>query len=506
MKSFIVWKSNRDAPLKYIMVGHKVTGNSGRQYTIIREIGRGGFGIVYEAKIRIKAKKSYALKTIFPLSDTNAQISFEKEIQSTLGLNHRNLLEITDHGICTVDNHQALFTISEYCPNGDFRKLLDSYANNWPGDLKVSSDFEQILAGLSTLHTKTIHRDLKPENIFLSGKTLKIGDFGLAKFVDEATRTLTFKGFGTPLYMAPEIWAGKHATAASDLYAVGVILFEAFVGNPPFASSDIQELRDMHLYTPAPRAKSSNPDIPEKIDSVIKKLLNKGPEQRYQTADDTLNALKDNLKPKDPNIADLASRLKQHHDKAEQQQLERKRAHTLQEDNLSRNKYMEKELLALFNSVVDDINSQLEETQILNINTQAGKEYRFRERSLFIHFFNPGEIFTNPEVPGRMDILRDKHVVHGGFVEIREGGQDHEGWNLVLVCSPQDPYGQWIIVETRPAVGINTSNQYEPMATQARLFADNLACHWMHTMHIFNLKDKPLEKDNVLDIFQVFIP
>lgn len=166
----------------------------------------------------------------------------------------------------------------------------------------------QILEGLKVLHTKTIHRDLKPENVLLAGDTLKIGDFGLAKFVDEATRTLTFKGSGTPQYMAPEVWTGQHVSPATDLYALGVLFFEAVTGQPPFAAPDTQRLRDMHLYTPVPRPKTLNPTLPDTLDGLIKKLLAKSTRDRYQSADEVLVALEVVPKDADSTIVGLADR------------------------------------------------------------------------------------------------------------------------------------------------------------------------------------------------------
>jgi serine/threonine-protein kinase len=145
--------------------------------------------------------------------------------------------------------------------------------------------------GLECLHGKIVHRDLKPENILVAGDILKIGDFGLAKFVDEATKTLTFKGSGTPRYMAPEIWRGLHASPAADLYAIGVMLFEAVVGRPPFEAEDTIALRNLHLYEPAPRVRLLNSAVPNMIDDLVKKLLDKDPASRYQTVREVLNIL-----------------------------------------------------------------------------------------------------------------------------------------------------------------------------------------------------------------------
>ena len=104
-----------------------------------------------------------------------------------------------------------------------------------------------------------------------------------------------------------------------------------------------------------------------------------------------------------------------------------------------------------------------------------------------------------------MDVLKKRHAVHGGFIEIREGREDHEGWNLVLVRPPDDLYGEWRLVETRVSPLMGRMTRYEPTATQARLFADNLACHWMPAMHTFQLTDKALEKADMVRILGVFI-
>lgn len=179
----------------------------------------------------------------------------------------------------------------EYCPDGDYRDVLSTSTERRPGIEEMVGHMRQIVTGLKVLHSKTIPRDLKPENVFVSGNLLKIGDFGLAKFVDEATRTLTFKGSGTPQYMAPEVWIGQHVAPATDLYALGVMFFEAVTRRPPFEAPDAHSLRDLHLYTPAPRAKSLKPDLSDLLDGVIKKLLAKSVRDRYQSADEVLAAL-----------------------------------------------------------------------------------------------------------------------------------------------------------------------------------------------------------------------
>jgi eukaryotic-like serine/threonine-protein kinase len=364
---------------------------------------------------------------------------------------------------------------------------------------------------LECLHTRIVHRDLKPENILIAEGTLKIGDFGLAKLVDEATRTLSFKGAGTPRYMAPEVWLMQHATPATDLYAVGVIFFEVLAGRPPFVSDNVNDLRDMHLYSAAPRVKTLNPSVPDSVDGVIRKLLSKDPGGRYQRATEVLSALRTVRGPAEPAVLEIAGRIRQYHDLEESRRLEEQRTRDAERDQQERNRYKERELVQLFDEVIEEINAQLRETSVrvgspMSRGSVVGdRQYQFGNRKLHIHFFRPGELFENPEVPGRMEVLRKRDVVHGGYIEITENGEDREGWNLVLIRPPDSLYGEWQLIETGVSALTRRATRYEPVATEARLFADNLACHWMPAMHIYQLRDKRLERDDVVKIAGVFI-
>lgn len=486
------------------MVGQVLTGKVGKTFKIIREIGRGGFGVVYLAEG--EGKGFCAAKIIAPVSDSDVRLSFEKELQSTQGLASENLLAVMDYGECLVGSARGLFTVMEYCPDGDYRDVLSSAEKRQLSTVEIVGHMRQVLNGLKVLHSRTVHRDLKPENILVAGDTLKIGDFGLAKFVDEATRTLTFKGAGTPRYMAPEVWTGQRAVPATDLYSLGVMFFEAICGRPPFDAADANALRDMHLYTPVPRPKTVNANVPDLLDGIIKKLLSKSIPSRYQTAEEMLAALQSVPEPADASIVGLADRMRRHHDSAERKALGQQKAISEVRDSRARIKYMEQQLLELFQEVVDQVNSQLVETKIARRDRSDGSIFSFQSRELIVHFFSPDELYANPLVPGRMACLKKHHAVHGGFIEIHEHGEDREGWNLVLVQTPNDLYGAWRLVETRVSPLTNRMTRYEPVATNAQLFADNLACHWAPTMHTYQLTDKELEKADIVCILGVFIP
>lgn len=484
------------------MIGNQITGPKGT-YIVLDELGRGGFGVVY--LVKGGDGTTYALKLLAPAGDASVQRSFEQEIESVAGLSHENVLSVVDHGVCAVGARHGLFSVMPYCPDGDYRRVLEARAQ--PADVgEIVAEMEQILAGLDALHTRIVHRDLKPENILRAGRTLKIGDFGLARFVDEATRTLTFKGGGTPLYMAPEVWLTQRATPATDLYALGVIIFEALTGRLPFEAPSLNAVRDQHLYRPAPRAKSLRSDLPDALDGIIKKLLAKEARQRFQSAREVLEALRTAPPSGEPAIAELAARARSHHDAAERAALAAQQREQHARDEAALNRYKEEELATLIDDVVAEVNAHLVETKIAPTTARSDGAWRFGNRVLQLHFFEPGELYRNPKVPGRMEILKKRFAVHGGYLEIQEGGEDREGWNLVLVRPPDSTYGEWRIVETRANALTGRQFRYEPAATKAQFFADNLACHWMPAMHSFNLADKPLERSDIVKILGILIP
>jgi hypothetical protein len=211
-------------------------------------------------------------------------------------------------------------------------------------------------------------------------------------------------------------------------------------------------------------------------------------------------------KPADATIIGLADRIRRHHDTAEAGALEEQKAIQEERDVQARIKYMEQQLLELVQEVVDELNSQLVETKISRRDRNDGRVFNFHGRELVIHFFSPDELYSNPLVPGRMGILKKHHAVHAGFMEIRETGEDHEGWNIVLIRPSDGLYGEWRLVETRVSPLTGRGTRYEPVATNAQLFADNLSCHWSPSMHTYQLTDKDLQKADIVRILGVFIP
>jgi serine/threonine protein kinase len=488
------------------MIGITLTAVSGVKYTTVSSIGSGGFGSVFLA--HDEAGKEFALKLIAPAVDPAAVASFRQEIESTSGLDHPNILRVIDWGQGTLKGQPALFVISEICADGDYRAVITSSCG-FPLDV-ILGDFAQILSGLAVLHSKVIHRDLKPENVLRAGTILKIGDYGLAKFVDEATRTLTFKGAGTPRYLAPEVWQNKSATLATDLYAIGVMLFEALTGKPPYSGTDVFKLRDEHLYAPVPRPKSINPNLPDYLDGVVKKLLAKAPTDRYQSVDEVREALS-KLSGREPSAAvrEIAARARRHHDLEEVRSLELLKNLNTAGEETKRNLFARQELLLSFEDAVAEINSQLPETKLTRADSfpeTAGRAWQFGPRIALIWFFDRHEMLRDLNA-GLVTVLQSRNVADGGYIKITENGEDREGWNIVQLRPADAAYGEWRLVETRTSPLVRTPpRRFEPFAADPALLAENLAYHWKSAMHVYQLSEKRLEMSDIYRILGLLVP
>ena len=486
----------------------KIKGISGKEYSVIREIGSGGFGVVY--LVKSVDGKEYAVKVLPIGGSPQDKLSFTQELKSTAGLDHPNLLTPLDSGDWLFKKGlKGKFIVMDYCAEGNYRKRISPQLPEISSLNQIVSDFIQLLAGLEALHTRIVHRDLKPENVLVSHGVLRITDFGLAKFVEEATRSMTFKGSGTPVYMAPEVWEGVHVLPATDLYSIGIMLFEGLTGQVPFREDDIFRLRDLHRFQIAPRTRTINPNIPVFLDRVVSHLLEKDFNRRYQSAAEVLSDLRkvnQSEQPPDTALSKLAERVQSHQDRVEEDRLTTEAHRNHQADELARLTYMERQLLGMFEECIDELNRQLPGVTISSLPSREGGKFQLGNRVLYIHFFRYGELLEDAKIQNQRSILTENNVMHGGYIEIREDGEDKEGWNFVLLRNPENEYGEWKLFETRANALTGHAFRNDIAAIEAKLFAENLHYHFIHAMHVYNLKGFRLDRDQILRILEVFIP
>ncbi|HEX9295406.1 MAG TPA: protein kinase [Polyangiaceae bacterium] len=268
-------------------------------YVILDLVGIGGMGRVYRAEQRTLGR-TVAVKVIHPhlLGDESASARFITEARAASRLNHPNSVAVIDFG--KTDDGQ-LYLVMEFLRGRDLARV--TYEDGPLPIRRILDVLRQTLAALAEAHhIGIVHRDLKPENIILEplrsgGDFVKVVDFGLAKMIEgpRPQAAITTPGIvcGTPDYMAPEQGRGADIDARTDLYAMGVILFQLVTGRLPFEADTPTQVVLMHLSIPAPDPRQIAPErnIPELLARVIARSLSKQPRDRWQTADEMAEAL-----------------------------------------------------------------------------------------------------------------------------------------------------------------------------------------------------------------------
>ncbi|HEV8535528.1 MAG TPA: serine/threonine-protein kinase [Candidatus Limnocylindria bacterium] len=256
------------------------------RYKIEEPLGVGGSSQVYLARDQA-LNRDVALKVLDPAaaSDGNLRRMFVKEARALAQLSHPNIVAVYDVG--EVDD--SPFIVMEYLPGGSLKQRIEHTGPLKAGDgVRIAAE---VANGLAFAHSKGIvHADLKPSNIlFDANDTAKICDFGIARTPQEDADTPQL--YATAMYVAPERVEGKSASVQSDVYGLGLVLYETLVGKPPFTSSNAAVLlRDHVVRQPVPPS-HLRPSLPKEIDTVVLKALAKQPNLRYQKASDLATAL-----------------------------------------------------------------------------------------------------------------------------------------------------------------------------------------------------------------------
>src|SRR4051812_38013016 len=259
-------------------------------YVIDRELGRGGMALVYLAR-DTRHERFVALKTVRPeIAISLGRERFLREIKLAARLQHPNILPVYDSG----DASGTLYYVMPFVEGESLRDRLEREPQLPIDDaLQIT---REVADALSYAHSHdVVHRDIKPENIMLSGGHAIVADFGIARAVDAAggdKLTETGLAIGTPTYMPPEQLAGTgKVDRRSDIYSLACVLYETLAGQPPFTGPTAQAIMARHSLDAVPRLKIVRDAIPDDLESVIERALEKVPADRYQTSGEFAKAL-----------------------------------------------------------------------------------------------------------------------------------------------------------------------------------------------------------------------
>ena len=272
-------------------VGYEV----GKRYRIIRSLGEGGMANVYEAEDLVQ-KRRVTLKMLrFDLQDDPRSVErFHKEANSLTKLDNPHIVQIYDFG----NDHGVPYLIMEYVKGTDLKTYLKEH---YPLSCeKVVDIMEQILSAVESAHRiGIIHRDLKPQNILIDnyGK-VKVTDFGISiAAMESATITKTNTMIGSVHYISPEQARGSIITKQSDIYSLGIILFELLTGKVPFEGQTAVSIAVKHYRDNLPSARKINPKVPQALENVILHATAKKLKDRYPDAETMARDLKTALLP-----------------------------------------------------------------------------------------------------------------------------------------------------------------------------------------------------------------
>ena len=265
-----------------------LVGTTVAHYEIAARLGGGGMGVVYKAR-DTKLGRQVALKFLPPewSHDEHVKQRFIREAQAASATDHPNICPV--HSIESTADDQ-LFIVMAYCDGQTLKERLEQGPIGMDEALWIAT---QVADGLAKAHAQgVVHRDIKPGNLMLSEHGVRILDFGLAKFADSLQLTLSGSMVGTVAYMSPEQTRGEEADARSDLWSLGVVLYQMLTGELPFKGGYPEAVSHATRTEDPPRPRSKNTDISIDVDTFVLRLLEKNPKARIQTAREVARGLR----------------------------------------------------------------------------------------------------------------------------------------------------------------------------------------------------------------------
>ncbi|TEU10160.1 MAG: tetratricopeptide repeat protein [Anaerolineales bacterium] len=267
----------------------------GNRYKIIQEIGSGGMAWVYLAEDLIEGVR-VASKVLYPqFSEDISYIQrFSREAKLAISLNEPHIVRVLDYG-ATRDVH---YLIMEYIEGQDLLEILEEKGPlPYEEVLNITSQVARALEHAS--QQGIVHRDIKPQNLMVTADgTVKVCDFGIARAV--ALPSLTQSGFvGSPYYISPEQAMGEHVDVRSDIYSLGIVMYQVLSGKLPFDAKSPWSIISQHIASKPPSLRLGNTDLPEAVEHLVNKAMAKRPEDRFQTPAELIRAVEDVLSGKE---------------------------------------------------------------------------------------------------------------------------------------------------------------------------------------------------------------
>lgn len=491
--------------------------NEKKEYLVEERIGGGGFSSVFRIK-KVENGEHYALKTFSSdFADKTELESFKNEVSKAMQVESDNTVKYLFFNDGETYSELPPYIIMEYCNGGTLEEYIENIKNTerniTSGDLKKI--FSQLISGMEAINNKVIHRDIKLKNILLKDGIIKIGDFGISKSIAETTRIMTFKGYGTKEYTAPEGWRGEKNTIKMDIYSMGIVFYQiATLLNYPY---DIQkgtdnEYRNAHLYGGVINPKKYNKDLEFSIETTILKMLEKEPNKRFSNWEEIQNQILFENNNQNSEILDkiLKRRIGIDEEIRKKEIEETKRQETINERKKTINYSIYENIYMPIKGFIDTFNKQYASGEIrisdysvstdtfsnIRINTISGKRLEIEIHSIIDKTFKKeyqdqffGNIYENEYRPS----LKNKEILAWGIVNF----SDELSYNLILVYDPESIYGKWYQLKNSNSVFNQNPRTPEIFAFDFNEIEEELP--YINTMHIYTSTLEEYNKDEMLE-------
>lgn len=484
------------------------------EYVVGERVGGGGCSAVF----KIKSKKDgqyYALKTFSSDFEDETELkTFRNEIAKAMGVKSNYVVEYKFFNDGEIFPELPPYIIMEYCPNGTLRDYLTGILKSEKHitNEEIKNIFSQLIKGMSDINKKVIHRDIKLENILIKDNTLKISDFGISKSVVDTTRTITFKGWGTPEYIAPEGWKLESNTIKMDIYSMGIVFYQvATLLQYPYNVKD-KDYREAHLYETPISPRRYNTGLELNLESIICKMLEKEPSKRFNNWEEIKNLIE---VEKTNNNAELLNRIirkrmdiDERNRKMEIEEIKKQEAIDEKKKMISYSIY--ENIYIPIKELIDDFNKTYASGKIalstykvginrinqIQANTVSGKrlniiiniviEDKF-EQEYQDPFF--GQWYKKEYRPK----LNNKEILAWGSVYF----EDLLSYNLILLDDEKNMYGKWYQLKNKNAV-FNPEPRYpEPFAFDFNELEEEI--QQINSTHIYTSCLEEFNKEELLN-------
>lgn len=265
-------------------------------YRLVEQIGMGGMAIVYRA-VNVRTGQSVAVKVLRPefAQDAEYVSRFQREAEAASQMTHHNIVNLVDVGM----DGDSRYLVMEYVQGKTLKQVIQEKGRISPAT--AAQITIRILSALQHAHQNgIIHRDIKPQNILVNEEGhIKVADFGIARIANSATLTTGNNVLGSVHYYSPEQASGQAADERSDIYSVGVVLYEMLTGRMPFDGDTLVSIAMQHMYSPPPPVERFAPEVPAAISHVCMMAMEKNPNYRYQSAKEMAAELRMALEGRD---------------------------------------------------------------------------------------------------------------------------------------------------------------------------------------------------------------